>query len=301
MVKSYEKFTISEKHAGLTVETYLKEILQYSGRKIQKLTRRKGVVLNRKAVFLKKQLRAGDTLGVLILEDAPLNLQPEEGTISVLYEDDYLLILNKPAYQLVHPAGRTTTGTLANFLAHYLQQKGVTNTIRPVHRLDRETSGCVIFAKDSRSQFILEQQLKEHTLKRTYWALVEGFVEPPAGTIDVPIGPHPTLANRRAITDQGEPAITHYRTLRNLPNASLLELSLETGRTHQIRVHLTHLGYPILGDRMYGLRTPWMNRQALHAASVSFQHIKDKRAITVEAPHPQDFMQAIAYCESKQA
>lgn len=300
-MKSYEKYTVSEEHAGLTVETYLKNILQYSGRKIQKLTRRKGIVLNGKSVFLKKQIQAGDTLKVLILEDTSLGVLPEKGAIEVLYEDDYLLVVNKPAYQLVHPTGRTTNGTLANYLAYHQQQRGVTSTIRPVHRLDRETSGCVIFAKDSRSQFILEQQLKEGTLKRTYWALVEGLVEPPTGTISAPIGPHPTQPNRRAINQQGEPAITHYRTLRSFADASLLELALETGRTHQIRVHLMHLGYPIIGDRMYGVRTTWMNRQALHAASVSFQHIKDHRQITIEAPLPEDFNQAISFCKSKQA
>lgn len=300
-MKSYDKYKVSEEHAGLTVEAYLKTILQYSGRKIQKLTRRKGIILNGKAVFLKKPLKAGDALNVLILADTSPGVQPEKGLIQVLYEDDNLLVLNKPAYQLVHPAGRTSSGTLANFLAYYLQQRGVTGTIRPVHRLDRETSGCVIFAKDSRSQFILEQQLKERTLKRTYWALVEGLVEPPLGTINAPIGPHPTQPNQRAIHEQGEPAITHYRTLHNFTEASLLELALETGRTHQIRLHLTHLGYPIIGDRMYGVRTTWMNRQALHAAAVSFQHLQDNRQITIEAPLPEDFNQAIAFCKGKQA
>lgn len=295
-MKSFNRYQVTQEHAGLTVENYLKNILQYSGRKIQKLTRCKGILLNGKAVYLQKKINAADTLSVRVFEDAAYGVQPEKGAIEILYEDDYMLVLNKPVQQLVHPTGQTTRGTMANFLAYYLKEHNIVSAIHPVHRLDRDTSGCVIFAKDSRSQFILEQQLKERTLKRTYWALVKGLVSPPSGTIDAPIGPHPTQANRRAINQQGEQAITHYRTLQSFPDHSLLELNLDTGRTHQIRLHLAHLGYPILGDRMYGVRTPWIARQALHAYSVSFRHLKQNHEITVEAPLPTDFAQAIDFC-----
>ncbi|WP_041275042.1 RluA family pseudouridine synthase [Desulforamulus reducens] len=296
-MKSYHRHKISQEHEGFTVENYLKNILQYSGRKIQKLTRRKGILLNGKTVYLQKKLNAEDTLSILDLEDTNYGVQPEKGAIEVLYEDDFLLVLNKPAHQLVHPTGQTTRGTMANYLAYYLKQRNVVSAIRPVHRLDRETSGCVIFAKDSRSQFILEQQLKERTLKRTYWALVKGIVHPPSGTIDAPIGPHPSLANRRAINEHGEQSITHYQTLRSFPEISLLKLNLDTGRTHQIRLHLAHLGYPIIGDRMYGVRSPWINRQALHAYDVSFRHLKENHEIAVHAPLPTDFAQAINFCD----
>ncbi|MEG6522771.1 RluA family pseudouridine synthase [Desulfotomaculum sp. 1211_IL3151] len=292
-MKSYTTYKVTEEHAGLTVEKYLKDILQYSGRKIQKLTHRKGIRLNGKTAFLQKKVKAADTLSVVLLEDTTYGVQPEKGIIEMLYEDEHLIILNKPPQQLVHPTGRTTGGTLANYLAYYLKERGQLNTIRPVHRLDRETTGCVIFAKDSRSQFILEQQLKEGSLKRTYWALVKGVISPPSGTIDAPIGPHPTLPNRRAVTPQGEQAITHYRILRTSEDASLLELSLETGRTHQIRLHLAHRGCPILGDHMYGVRSPLINRQALHATSVSFINPQDNRPLTVNAPLPKDFAQAL--------
>jgi 23S rRNA pseudouridine1911/1915/1917 synthase len=292
-MKSFHTYKVSIEHAGLTIEHYLKQILQYSGRKIQKLTRQKGILLNGKTVFLQKKVKAEDTLRVLIFEDTTYGVHPEPGVIEVLYEDDYLLVLNKPAYQLVHPTGQTTSGTLANYLAYHLQQRGIVINIRAVHRLDRDTSGCVIFAKDARSQFILEQQLKTNILKRTYWALVRGLVDPPSATINAPIGPHPKLPNRRAISEQGEQAVTHYRTIRSFPDTSLLELTLDTGRTHQIRLHLAHLGYPIIGDGMYGVRVPWMNRQALHAVSVSLRHLRDGRELTVHAPLPADFAQAI--------
>ncbi|MBP2626702.1 MAG: pseudouridine synthase, RluA family [Firmicutes bacterium] len=294
-MKSFTTYKVSTEHAGFTLEDYLKQILQYSGRKIQKLTRKKGIQLNGKTVFLQKKIKAEDILRVLITEDTTYGVEPEKGSIEILYEDDYLLILNKPPHQLVHPTGRTTTGTLANYLAYQRQQGGIVTTVRPIHRLDRETSGCVIFAKDSHSQFILEQQLKERILKRTYWAVVKGIVTPPSATIDAPIGLHPSLPNRRAISEKGEQAITHYQTIQNFSDASLLELALDTGRTHQIRVHLAHIGYPIIGDAMYGVRSPIMARQALHAFSVSFLHLKSKQEIIVQAPLPADFVHTIDF------
>jgi 23S rRNA pseudouridine1911/1915/1917 synthase len=300
-MKSFTTHKVAAEHAGLTVENYLKQILQYSGRKLQKLTRQKGVLLNGKPAYLQKKLKASDTLRILVSEDTAYGARPEQGVINILYEDDYLLVLNKPAYQLVHPAGHTTGGTLANYVAYELQERGRLSTVRPIHRLDRNTSGCVIFAKDARSQFILEQQLQGSVLQRTYWALVQGTIYPPAGTITAPIGPHPSLPNRRAVHEQGEPAITHYHTIRDFPDASLLELTLETGRTHQIRLHLAHLGYPIIGDGMYGVRSSWINRQALHASAVSFHHVADKQEITVHAPPPADFAQALHLAQSERS
>lgn len=295
-MKSYATYTVAREHADLTLEDYLKDILQYSGRKIQKLTRQKGIFLNGRKVFLQKKIKANDTVRVLIAGDMAYGVEPEEGNIEILYEDDTMLVLNKPASQLVHPTGQTTGGTLANYLAYHLKKQGIIRTIRPVHRLDRDTSGCVIFAKDDHSQFILEQQLKAGTLKRIYWALVKGTIQPPAATIDAPIGFHPSMANRRAVNEKGDPAITHYQTLRNFPESSLVELTLDTGRTHQIRVHLAHIGYPVAGDSMYGVRFPWMKRQALHARAVCFRPVKGQHEITVEAPLPEDFTRAIELC-----
>lgn len=295
-MKSYITHKISLEHAGVTVENYLKQILQYSGRKIQKLTRQKGIRLNGKSVFLQKKLKQEDILRIAIVEDAAYGVQPQQGVVDIIYENDDLLVANKPAYQLVHPTGQTTSGTLANYLAYELQQRGIVLTMRPIHRLDRETSGCVIFAKNAQSQFMLEQQLKARTLTRTYWALVQGVVQPPSGTIQAPIGAHPSLPNRRAVTDQGDPAVTHYQILRTFPAATLLELTLDTGRTHQIRLHLAHLGYPILGDNMYGVRSPFITRQALHASAVSFQQLADNHELSIQAPLPADFARALDLC-----
>jgi len=297
-MKSYSKYPIIEEHQGLTVEVYLKQVLKYSGRKIQKLTRLKGIMLNKKPAFLQKKIKSGDILQVLTLEDSSYGVEPEQGLVEVLYEDSYLIVLNKPAGLLVHPAGQTSRGTLSNYLAYYYQQQGVVCTVRPIHRLDRETSGCVVFAKDSHTQAILDKFLKEGSLKRSYQAVVSGILDPPIGTINAPIGPHPTKPNRRAVNQKGDPAITHYKKLRNLSEASLIELTLDTGRTHQIRVHLTYFGHPIIGDRMYGKSSALITGQALHAFALHFPHPVEQREITVEAPFPTNFLKVLENCTS---
>lgn len=293
-MKTYQTHRIAKDHAGLTVESYLKQVLQLSGRKLQKLTRQKGLFLNGKTVFLQKKLKENDALRLLITADSTYGVTPEEGPVDILYEDAGLLILNKPPGLLVHPTGWTTGGTLANYLAGHLQQRGLMLAIRPLHRLDRDTSGCVVFAKSDHSQFQLEQQLKSGELKRTYVALVQGVVAPPAGTIDAPIGAHETHPNRRAVTPLGDSAVTHYRTVEAYARATLLELTLATGRTHQIRVHLAHLGHPLVGDRMYGEASDTIKRQALHASALSFCHLQNGQVITVQAPLPRDISEAVA-------
>lgn len=294
-MKKFQTFRITEEHQGLTVEQYLKSILQCPGRKIQKLTRAGGVRLNKRNAYLQKKIKSGDILDVLVLEDQFFGVKPEPGSIDILFEDPALIILYKPAGMLVHPAGQTTGGTLANYLAEYFRENGETITIRPLHRLDRDTTGCVVFAKDARTQSELEKQLQDGRLKRKYYAVVRGRIEPPSGSVDASIGPHPTLPNRRAVHDQGERALTHYNTIKTFENYSLLELTLETGRTHQIRVHLSSRGHPVLGDRMYGKRSSLIPRQALHARSVSFCHPMDGKLIEIQAPVPPDLENLISH------
>lgn len=290
----YERYQVNPEQAGLTVEAYLKGILKISGRRIQKLTRLKGILLNGKAVFLQRKVKSGDVLSLRVLGDLDYGVLPEPGEVEILFEDADLIILNKPTNLLVHPTGRTFHGTLSNFLAYYFKERGEIITIRPLHRLDRDTSGCVVFAKSARTQSLLEEQIKDGKLKRIYLALIVGVLEPAEGTIEAPIGPHPTLPNRRMVDAQGEPAITRYRTLRRFGSGVLLELSLETGRTHQIRVHLSHLGHPVIGDRMYGKHSPLITRQALHAVSVNFVHPRDGRRLEIAAPLPEDWQRLIA-------
>ena len=293
-MKTFTTHTIKEEHAGLSVESYLKQVLLFSGRSLQKLTRQKGIMLGKKPAFLKRILKTGDCLRILTLEDAGYGVEPEEGPVSILFEDEDILVADKPPGMLVHPSGQTSRSTLANYLAGNFKQRGIRCTIRPLHRLDRDTSGCVIFAKNALSQSRLETQLKSHALCRRYKALVAKAPAAASGSIDAPIGPHPARPNRRAVRAGGDAALTHYQTRESYPGGALLELELATGRTHQIRVHLAHVGSPILGDAMYGQRSQLIARQALHAFAVSFLHPADGREITNEAPLPQDFATAIA-------
>lgn len=289
----YSTYTIGPEHAGLTVEEYLRQVAGCSSRTFQKLTHSKGIHLNNRPAYSNKKLRAGDRLKAAVPSDTSFGVELENAPVEILHEDDRVIVLNKRAGILVHPAGHTTTGTLANHLAYEFCRRGIVCTVRPVHRLDRDTSGCVIFAKDAKTQTALEGQMREGTLARTYWALVRGVPEPAEGIADFPIGPHATMPNRRAITPKGERAVTRYRTLERLADASLLELQLETGRTHQIRVHLAHLGHPVVGDRMYGTKSLRIDRQALHAESVTYNDPTTGEAVTVHAPLPADFAGAM--------
>lgn len=292
----FQNYTITTADKNLTVETYLKQVLHFSNRTIQKLTRAKGIFINKKMAFLNRPLKENDVLRVLILKDLDYGVTPENGNIEILYEDEDAIVLNKPPFQLVHPAGNTTSHTLANHLAYYFQSKNLLTTIRPIHRLDRDTSGCIIFAKSAYAQTQLEEQLKARTLKRNYSALIHGLIDPCNGTINQPIGKHPTKANQRAVNANGDTAITHYQT-RTIysPNYTMLSLNLDTGRTHQIRVHLAYLGYPIIGDKMYGSRSSLIARQALHAESITFQHLKTGEMINITAPLPADMEKLITF------
>lgn len=294
-MKKFTVYHIEKDQVQMTIDIYLKQVLKYSGRKLQKLTRQKGILLNGKPAFLQKSLKPGDVLSIKQLEDNSYGVMPEAGLVDILYEDKYMLVLNKPPYQLVHPSGQTANGTLANYLAHDLQQRNIMATIRSLHRLDRNTSGCIVFAKDAQSQNLLEQQLKAKTIERTYIALVRGVIESESGRIDAPIGAHPSRANRRAVRENGDAAITDYKTIARYEDASLLELKLLTGRTHQIRVHLAHIGHPILGDGMYGTRSRVIDRQALHAVSIAFMELGKQQKMRVEAPLPKDIQEAMLF------
>lgn len=293
----FDIYTVTEEEANLTVRDFLKKH-HISARQVQKLTRSKGILKNGRPAFLKAPLKAGDTIKIRQLAPAESNITAEALPLTVLYEDDYLIAVNKPPRQLVHPAGQTTHGTLANAVAYHLQQQGKPIHFHPIHRLDRDTSGCVLFAKTAEVQRAMTEQRDSHTLTRTYQALVKGIPPQASGTITLPIGAHPTLANRRAVRDDGDVAITHYRTLHTYDNYALLELNLETGRTHQIRLHLSAIDLPILGDNMYGIRSPFIKRQALHAVRTTFIHPHTKERLTIDAPLTEDIANAIRMIET---
>ncbi len=295
--KSFQTYEVQPDKQGLTAEEYVKIVLNISGRKIQRLTRQKGILLNDRPVFLQKKIRAGDKIKVLMLSAQSYGVSPEPGAIEILFEDERMIVLNKPR-DCWCTRGTNRSWHACQLFGLLLRAKRQGLHGQTIHRLDRDTTGCVAFAKDSGTQTVLEKQLKDGSFKRTYLAIVQGVMDPPAGTIDVPIGEHPAKPNRRAITGQGERAVTHYRAVFSSREMSLLEITLETGRTHQIRVHLAWAGHPVIGDRMYGKSSPLISRQALHAQSMEFIHPGDGGRKKVKAPFPSDFQAVLNYCKN---
>ncbi len=226
--------------------------------------------------------------------------QPENISLNVVYEDESLLVINKPAGIVVHPGAGNRSGTLVNaLLGRNMSLSSVGGPARPgvVHRLDKDTSGLLLVAKNNEAHRLLQAQFASRTLSKTYTALVWGRVEFEEGSIDQPIGRHPKVYNKMAVerTDAGKIALTRYRVLERFPHATLLEVKPHTGRTHQIRVHLAHIGYPVVGDTLYG-RSPQeasFGRHALHASKIQLIHPKSDKLMVFESPLPDDFRKII--------
>ncbi|MBF0582967.1 MAG: RluA family pseudouridine synthase [Magnetococcales bacterium] len=261
-----------------------------------------------------EKVRSGEWFELLIPAAVPLEVVAEAVLLSVVYEDDDLLVVNKPAGMTVHPGAGPSAwgGTLVNALLHHCRGSlsGIGGVIRPgiVHRLDKETSGLLVVAKNDRTHQHLSEQFKAHSTSRQYWAVVRGRPQPAQGEIHAPIGRHPKERQKMAVVPKGRHAVTHYRLLESFPAFSLLACRLETGRTHQIRVHMAHKGHPLLGDPVYGRPfTPpnsWpaplrdsvtaFNRQALHAARLGFTHPATGQRLHFEVEAPADFQQLLA-------
>jgi 23S rRNA pseudouridine1911/1915/1917 synthase len=224
-----------------------------------------------------------DKVLIKVFDEKQTDIDATFHDINVLYEDDHLIVINKPPFMNTHPNDKADKDTLVNSLLFYLQTKGETGTIRHVHRLDRDTSGAILFAKHQLAGAILDRLLEKREIKRTYIAKVHGLLKIKKGTINEPIGRdrhHPT---KRRVSRSGQNAITHYQVIKEEKNTSYVTCWLETGKTHQIRVHLSHLGHPIVGDVLYGGK-PIFNRQALHAAKLEFVHPFTEEKIICNAP-----------------
>ncbi len=250
-------------------------------------------VLAPSAVRSSLRLRKGDVVEVEVLPPEPSALSPEAAPLEIVFEDPHLLVVNKPAGLTVHPGAGRRSGTLVHALLHHCPGlPGVGEEHRPgiVHRLDKDTSGLIVVAKSEEALAGLAAQIRSRRAHREYIALVHGRVARDRGAVEAPIGRDPRRRTRMAIVASGRRAVTHYRVVERFPGASMLELKLETGRTHQIRVHCAHMGHPIIGDPVYGRRAEaWgMSRQALHASRLSFTHPIHGTRLSLSAPLPAD-------------
>lgn len=292
------EISLQVEEQGERLDRYLTERLtDLSRSRIQQLIEQGQVQLNGKICTSKKTgVKRGDRISLEIPPAEPLELTPEDIPLDILYEDDQLLILNKPAGLVVHPAPGHPDGTLVNaILAHCPNLPGIGGVQRPgiVHRLDKDTTGAIAIAKTEFAHQHLQAQLKAKTAQREYLGVVYGVPKTENGTVDLPIGRHPVDRKKMAVVSPekgGRPATTHWRILERLGNYTLMHFQLETGRTHQIRVHSAHIGHPIVGDPVYssgrsvGVNLPG---QALHAWRLRLQHPVSEKWIEVTAPIPQ--------------
>ncbi len=289
---------------GMRLDLFIVEELKDLSRSmVQKLVREELVEVNEKTCSDKNyRLRYGDCVSVKLPPPKEAQPGPEPITLDVLFEDADLLVVNKPRGMVVHPAPGHAGGTMVNALLHHCRDlSGIGGVLRPgiVHRLDKNTSGLLLVAKNDYTHHALSAQLKSRKMTRVYLALVRGRVKPLRGLIDLPIGRHPRDRKKMAVLAGGREAVTEYRVLKHYERYSLLELKLKTGRTHQIRVHLAHIGYPVAGDPDYaggafpGLPPELIVPQALHARTLKFLHPRSGREMEFSAPLPLLFRQGL--------
>ncbi|MEE1017511.1 MAG: RluA family pseudouridine synthase [Ruminococcus sp.] len=282
------KFSVEEKHDNMQAKRYLKRVHGLSTRLITRLKNTPdGILMDGKLLRAVDFVKAGAVITVNLPDEQSEYIEPVEGKLEILYEDSFILAVNKPPFMPVHPVKQHQTDTLANIIVYYARQRGESYVFRAHNRLDRDTSGIVLIAKD---KFTINKL--KNGVKKTYTALVHGKIEN-GGTIAKPIGLLDDSKMVRHVLSEGTPAITHYAPLAFNEQATLLNLQLETGKTHQIRCHMSSMGHPLVGDDLYGGKRDFINRQALHCGTVEFTHPVTSEIITVTAPLPNDIENAV--------
>ena len=291
----------------LTADTSGERADQFLSRSVEGLTRsaaqrllEQGLVTSGGLPLKKKdRLTPGQVLVVALPDPEPLDAQPEPIPLDIVYEDEDVVVVNKPVGMVVHPAAGHSSGTLVNALLYHCGKSlsGINGVLRPgiVHRIDRDTSGLLIVAKNDAAHVALARQLEDHSLSRTYEAIVVGGLREDSGTVDAPIARHPRERKRMAVVSGGKRAVTHWRVVERFSGHTWVECALETGRTHQIRVHMAHIGRPLLGDTVYGSKkpVPGLVGQCLHAARLRFAHPSTGVDMEVEAPLPSWFTDTV--------
>ncbi len=293
------QFVVSKEDAKLRLDRFLaKELPEYSRSRLQQLIRTGFVRLNGATTRPRQTVRSGDEIELIAPPLEKIENQPEPIPLEVLFEDNDLIVINKPAGLVVHPGAGHQQHTLVNaLLSHCTSLSGIGGKERPgiVHRLDKETSGCLVVAKNDATHRDLSRQFAERIVEKIYLALVAGKLRKQTGAIEEQIRRHPVHRQRMAVTPvRGRAAKTEYRVLRSGNQASLIECRLHSGRTHQIRVHLHHIGHPVLGDKVYAARLAKdFPRQMLHAWKIGFRHPRSREWRNFEAPLPDDFATAL--------
>lgn len=293
------KFVVDSYSEDLRLDVYLSENIKDKSRSyIQNLIRSGKTLVCGSIKKGSYKLRLNDEIEVEIPENEKLNVEPENIPIDIIYEDSDVIVVNKPQGMVVHPAPGNYTGTLVNaLLYHCTDLSGINGILRPgiVHRIDKDTSGILVVAKNDMAHKKLAEQLKEHSMNRIYNALVEGVIKEDTGTIDKPLGRHPNQRIKMAVVKNGRRAVTHYKVLNRYKNNTLIECKLETGRTHQIRVHMSYMGHPIVGDPVYGYSKQKfkLNGQLLHAKKLGFIHPLTNKYMEFDSELPEYFKKVI--------
>ncbi len=304
-------YTVTKEDEGRLVKEILRSRMDFSGKLLSRVKFHGDILLNGKHVTVRQRVIEGDVISAEYPEEESF-FPAQNIPLDIVYEDDDLLLVNKQPGLIVHPTYNFPDHTLANAITYYMEQKGEVYKLRFVNRLDMFTSGIVIVAKNPHAQDVISRQMQENTTVKNYIAIVHGIMEG-SGTVDEPIDKDPNHKARRYVTPDGYPSVTHWEVIKtwegkkygSIEGFSLLKLKLDTGRTHQIRVHLTHLGHPIVGDELYGqlfgydIPPSWMPRQALHAAHLELDHPVTGKHISVDAPLPLDMVKCLEYIENE--
>ena len=300
------QFKIDEEQAGMRIDKFLSDALTELSRSyIQKLIKDGQVTVNNKIIKANYKMNSGD---VLVLEEPELqepDIVAEEIPLDILYEDAELLIVNKPKGMVVHPSAGHYSGTLVNALMYYCKEdlSGINGVMRPgiVHRIDMDTTGSLLVCKNDFTHNDIAEQLKVHSITRVYHAIVHGVLKEDEGIIDAPIGRHPVERKKMSINHKnGKEAITHYKVLQRFKNFTYIECRLETGRTHQIRVHMASIRHPLLGDAVYGpAKCPYkLQGQTLHAKTIGINHPRTGEYLEIDAPLPEYFLNLLKKLEN---
>lgn len=289
-------FKVTAGYAGCTLRTFLTKHCGLSRKRVREASLRGDILVDHQPQFLNQLVQAGQLIELYYQEHTTSAVEPQSIPLAIIYEDDDLLVVDKPAGLVVHPTRGYPAGTLANGIAHHWQQQRISEPVRIVTRLDRNTSGLVLVAKNELAHYLLVQDFNQGAGQKRYVALLEGNLAPSNGTISAPIDFCSDSIIKRCVSQTGKPAVTHYRTLRHLEDYTLVDIELETGRTHQIRVHFSYRGHPLVGDDLYGGKPlDPLRRQGLHAYSLAFTHPRDHEQLFFNSPLPQDIKDTLIH------